>query len=107
MFPEGLREKITYLTKLYIAAMEQRLKVEPWLSEETKQKALDKLSQMVCVVVYPEEWLDFHELSEIVKDHDQFLLDAVLCRDDFYRAYTTSFRWRTPSAPLRTSLPPR
>ncbi|MBQ3728320.1 MAG: M13 family metallopeptidase [Spirochaetales bacterium] len=91
VFPEGLREKITYLTKLYIAAMEQRLKVEPWLSEETKQKALDKLSQMVCVVVYPDEWLDFHELSEIVKDHDQFLLDAVLCRDDFYRAYTTSF----------------
>ncbi|MBQ5390786.1 MAG: hypothetical protein IIU44_00305, partial [Spirochaetales bacterium] len=91
VFPEGLREKITYLTKLYFAAMEQRLKVEPWLSEETKQKALDKLSQMVCVVVYPEEWLDFHELSEIVKDHDQFLLDAVLCRDDFYRAYTTSF----------------
>ena len=90
-FPADLREKITELTKQYIAAMEERIKGETWMSDATKAKALEKLSQMVYVVVYPDEWIDYSELRDIVQDHDQFLLDAVLCRDDFYRAYMTSF----------------
>ena len=74
-----------------MAAMKERLEKEEWMSEETKASALDKLQQMVSVVVYPDEWLDFSELRELVQDHDQFLLDAVLCRDDFFREYITSF----------------
>ena len=91
VFPEGLRDKIIDLTKKYITAMEERLKSETWLSESTLQKALEKIKEMVYVVVYPDEWMDYGVLKELVQDHDQFLLDAVLCRDDFYRAYTTSF----------------
>ena len=88
---EGLRDQIITLTERYIKAMGDRLKNETWLSGATKQKALDKLEKMVYVVVYPDDWIDYSELAEIVKDHDQFLLDAVLCRDDFYRDYMTSF----------------
>ena len=91
VLPEGLRDQMITLTERYIAAMGNRLKNETWLSGETKQKALNKLNQMVYVVVYPDDWIDYSELAEIVKDHDQFLLDAVLCRDDFYRNYMTSF----------------
>ena len=91
VFPEGLREQIIDLTEKYIDAMEQRLRTESWLSEETKEKAIEKINNMVYVVVYPDYWLDYSELKELVQDHDQFLLDAVLCRDDFYRGYTTSF----------------
>lgn len=90
-FPEGIREDVTELTQKYLKAMENRIKGETWLSEDTKEKALEKLDAMVCIVVYPDDWIDFSVLTELVKDHDQFLLDAVLCRDDFYRAYTTSF----------------
>ena len=90
VLPEGLRDQMITLTKRYIAAMGDRLKNETWLSEETKRRALDKLDKMVYVVVYPDDWIDYSELAEIVKDHDQFLLDAVLCRDDFYRNYMTS-----------------
>ena len=90
-FPEGLREKITELTERYIAAMERRLEGETWLSAATKKKALEKIRNMVYVVVYPDEWLDYSDLLEIVQDHDQFLLDAVLCCDDFYRDYKNSF----------------
>ncbi|MBR4426411.1 MAG: M13 family metallopeptidase [Spirochaetales bacterium] len=90
-FPEGIREDVTKLTEKYIKAMGNRIKGESWLSESTKSKALEKLDSMVCIVVYPDNWIDFSVLTELVKDHDQFLLDAVLCRDDFYRAYTTSF----------------
>lgn len=90
-FPDGLREKITDLTKRYIDAMEKRLEGEAWLSASTKKKALEKIRNMVYVVVYPDQWLDYSDLLELVRDHDQFLLDAVLCRDDFYRNYKNSF----------------
>lgn len=90
-FPAGTREKITELTGLYVNAMRNRILSEDWLSEETKAKAVEKLDNMVCVVVYPDEWLDFSDLLALVKDHDQNLLDAVLCCDDFYRDYNTSF----------------
>lgn len=90
-FPADLRDKITELTKQYMAAMKERLEKEDWMSEETKASALDKLQQMISVVVYPDEWLDFSKLRELVQDHDQFLLDAVLCRDDYFREYITSF----------------
>ena len=90
-FQTDVRDKITELVKKYMAAMDQRLKNETWMTDATKAKALEKVRDMIYVVVYPEEWLDFSALREIVQDHDQFLLDAVLCRDDFYRAYVTSF----------------
>jgi len=90
-FPDGTREKIAELTDRYIAAMRNRILSEDWLSDATKAKAVEKLDNMVCVVVYPDEWLDFSDLLELVKDHDQNLLDAVLCCDDFYRDYNTSF----------------
>ncbi len=91
VFPEGLRDQITELTVKYLDAMEARLRKEEWLSDQTREKALEKLDDMVYVVVYPNYWLDYSELRDLVQDHDQFLLDAVLCRDDFYREYTTSF----------------
>ena len=91
VFPENLRDQIIELTEKYMDAMEARLKAEDWLSVETREKALEKLNDMVYVVVYPNYWLDYSELRDLVQDHDQFLLDAVLCRDDYYREYTTSF----------------
>ena len=90
-FPADTREKIAELTQMYIRAMRKRILSETWLSEETRNKAVEKLDNMVCVVVYPDNWIDFSELKELVKDHEQNLLDAVLCRDDFYRSYMTSY----------------
>ena len=90
-FPAGTRGQIADLTARYIAAMRNRILSEDWLSDATKAKAVEKLDNIVCVVVYPDEWLDFSDLLELVEDHDQNLLDAVLCCDDFYRDYSTSF----------------
>ena len=91
VFPDGTREKIIDLTKQYIEAMKKRILAEDWLSDQTKQRALEKIENMVYVVVYPDDWLDFSDLLELVKDHDQNLLDAVLCRDDFFRDYSTYY----------------
>ena len=90
-FPEETREKVKELTQDYIQAMRKRILSEDWLSEATKAKAVEKIDNMVAVVVYPDEWIDFSMLLELVQDHDQNLLDAVLCRDDFYRDYYSSF----------------
>ena len=90
-FPYETREKVKQLTQDYIQAMRKRILSEDWLSEATKAKAVEKIDNMVAVVVYPDEWIDFSMLLEIVQDHDQNLLDAVLCRDDFYRDYFASF----------------
>ncbi len=90
-FPEDTRDNIIELTQKYMAAMRKRILASTWLSEATKKKAVEKLDNMVYVVVYPDNWIDFSELKELVKDHDQNLLDAVLCRDDFYRDYMTSY----------------
>lgn len=90
-FPFEVREMIVNLTKSYIRAMRNRILSEDWLSDATKAKAVEKIDNMVYVVVYPDEWIDFSELLELVQYHDQNLLDAVLCRDDFYREYFASF----------------
>ena len=90
-FPEETRAKVKKLTQDYIQAMRKRILSEDWLSDATKAKAVEKIDNMVAVVVYPDEWIDFSLLLELVQDHDQNLLDAVLCRDDFYREYFASF----------------
>ena len=90
-FPFEVRELVEDLTKSYIQAMRNRILSEDWLSDATKAKAVEKIDNMVYVVVYPDEWLDFSDLLELVQYHDQNLLDAVLCRDDFYRDYFASF----------------
>ena len=90
-FPFEVRDLVEKLTQSYILAMRNRILSENWLSDSTKQKAVEKIDNMVTVVVYPDEWIDFSDLLELVQYHDQNLLDAVLCRDDFYRDYFTSF----------------
>ena len=90
-FPEGTREQISELTGRYVEAMRNRILSEDWLTDATKAKAVEKLDNLVCVVVYPDEWLDFSDLLVLVGNHDQNLLNAVLCCDDFYRDYNTSF----------------
>ena len=90
-FPADTKAKVTELTERYIKAMRNRIIASDWLTEQTKEKALDKIDNMVYVVVYPDTWLDYSSLLEIVKDHDQNLLDAGICCDDFYRDYSTSY----------------
>ena len=90
-FPFEVRDLVQELTDSYIQAMRNRILSEDWLSDATKAKAVEKIDNMVSVVVYPDDWIDFSDLLELVQYHDQNLLDAVLCRDDFYRDYFTSF----------------
>jgi endothelin-converting enzyme len=50
-----------------VLAYEERIKQLDWMSEETKQEALEKLSKFIAKIGYPDEWKDYSKLA-IKKD---------------------------------------
>lgn len=52
-------ELVGNLLKVY----EKRIKSLDWMSEETKQKGLQKLNTFVTKIGYPDKWLDYTPLS--------------------------------------------
>jgi putative endopeptidase len=62
-FPEeakkAMLELVDYLTKAY----EMSIKDLPWMSEATKAKALEKLSQFTPKIGYPDKWRDYSTLE--------------------------------------------
>ena len=53
------KERIQHMCKDIIAAYRDMLSEEDWLSDETKEKAIEKLDNMTINAVYPEEWPDY------------------------------------------------
>lgn len=57
------KDRITKICEEAVAAYREMLKEEDWLSEETKNKAIEKLDAMAIHAVYPEKWEDYSSLS--------------------------------------------
>ena len=53
------REMITYLQKAY----KQRIAKLPWMSDETKQKAIHKVESLQIKIGYPDKWKDYSKLQ--------------------------------------------
>jgi len=65
--PEAKAEMVTlidYLKKSYV----QHISNLSWMSDETKAKALDKLSKFTVKVGYPDEWKDYSKLQVLSKN---------------------------------------
>ena len=60
---EEKKEKITQLCKEVIANYRQMLSNATWLSEQTRQKAIEKLDAMKINVIYPDQWEDYSKLN--------------------------------------------
>ena len=58
MMPKGLKEEYLKYCQELKAVFAQRIKDNDWLSEGSKQNALDKLDAMIFNVGYPDKWLD-------------------------------------------------
>lgn len=58
-----MKQEITDICKQAIAYYREMLKNEDWLSEQTRQKAIEKLDGMTINAVYPEKWRDYSGLS--------------------------------------------
>lgn len=62
-FPPEAKQKAEELIQNLILAYDKRIKALPWMSEETKQKALEKLHALRIKIAYPDKWKDYSQLQ--------------------------------------------
>jgi len=58
-FPAEAKERMLHLVKNLRLAMADRIGKLSWMSEETKEKAIDKLQAMIVKIGYPDTWRDY------------------------------------------------
>lgn len=61
--PKGSKEKLLEIGNSIRDVYAERIKKLDWMSEETKTRALGKLSKIVMKVGYPDKWKDLHSLT--------------------------------------------
>jgi putative endopeptidase len=62
-FPPESKEKITGLVDNLLAVYKDRLKQEDWMSDETRQKSIEKLETYTTKVGYPDKFRDYSSLE--------------------------------------------
>ena len=65
-FPAAAKERMVTLVKNLQASLGERIKELEWMSEPTKEKALDKLAAFHVKIGYPDKWKDYSALE--IKD---------------------------------------
>jgi putative endopeptidase len=61
-FPPSAKAQMIELVANIKLALRQRIENLPWMSPETKQKALAKLDQVGVKIAYPDTWRDYSKL---------------------------------------------
>ncbi|GAB3034730.1 M13 family metallopeptidase [Oleiagrimonas citrea] len=74
-FPPEAKERADQLVHNVLAALKHRIQNLDWMSPETKQKALQKLSMILPKIGYPENWRSWDGLK-ISKDNYYANLEA-------------------------------
>jgi putative endopeptidase len=64
-FPPEAKEKAQNMIANVLKAFGNRIRVLPWMSEETKLKAIEKLEATTVKVAYPDKWKDYSSLEVI------------------------------------------
>ena len=62
-FPPSSKEQMLELVEYLIAAYRSRIQHLEWMSEPTKQRALEKLAQFNAKIGYPEKWRNYAGLE--------------------------------------------
>ncbi|OFT59428.1 peptidase M13 [Corynebacterium sp. HMSC05H05] len=62
-FPPSSKEKMLELVEYLIAAYRSRIQQLEWMSEPTKERALEKLAQFNAKIGYPEKWRNYSGLE--------------------------------------------
>lgn len=62
-FPQSSKERMIELVKNLQVALGQRFDAQKWMSDETKQKAHEKLNSFYVKIGYPDEWMDYTKLD--------------------------------------------
>ncbi len=80
-FPEENKEYMKRLVENLRLSLGKHISDLPWMSDETKAKALDKLSTFTVKIGYPDKWKDY---SEINIDPEKSYLENVLEASKWY-----------------------
>ena len=62
-FPEANKKRMLNLVHNLQAAFGERISALEWMSDETKEKALEKLNTMTIKIGYPDKWRDYSKLN--------------------------------------------
>ncbi len=66
-FTAESKQKVNTMIDNLVAAYRDRITTRPWMSEETKKKALEKLNAISRKIGYPDKWMDYTKL-DITRD---------------------------------------
>ncbi|MGB0879141.1 MAG: M13 family metallopeptidase [Polaribacter sp.] len=62
-FPPEAKKKAKEMIDNVMLGFENRIAQLPWMSEETKKKALEKLGKLTVKIAYPDKWKDYSKLQ--------------------------------------------
>ena len=81
-FPPEYKAQMLELVDYLLAAYRERISALPWMTEATRKRALEKLSQFKAKIGYPDSWRDYSALQ--VTDS---LLENVRAANEFGHDY--------------------
>jgi putative endopeptidase len=67
-FPPVAKARMVELVANLVEAYRQRIEALDWMSPETRQRALDKLSRFTPKIGYPDKWRDYSKLEVSADD---------------------------------------
>ena len=63
LFPAEAKEKAKNMIANVMLAYQNRINALPWMSAETKTKAIEKLNKLTIKIGYPDKWKDYSALE--------------------------------------------
>ncbi|MFY7670583.1 M13 family metallopeptidase [Tenacibaculum sp. MEBiC06402] len=77
-FPPEAKQKAREMIDNVLLGFEKRINGLTWMSDSTKQKALEKLSKLTVKIAYPDKWKDYSALQvKGVKEGGSYFENAI------------------------------
>lgn len=84
-FPASSKRRMEQLVKNLQIALGERIKAQDWMSDETKQAALDKLASFYVKIGYPNAWKDLSTLN--IDPAKSYYENVQACREFWDKFY--------------------
>lgn len=92
-FPASSKERMQKLVANLQVALAERIKAQDWMSDSTKQNALDKLNAFYVKIGYPDKWID---MSALNIDPAKSYLENILECNRFWNKWTVDTKAGKP-----------
>ncbi len=83
-FSESAKKRMIKIVENLRRAYELRIKDSPWMSDETKKKAIEKLYSFKAKIGYPDTWRDYSALEINNDSLWQNMMRVALFNDDYW-----------------------